>query len=643
MSAVPEREERAGSRLSARWRWLLFGVVLVACSTRYLARADLVLDDAFIYLDLARNWVAGHGPRFNPGDSHLPASSPGWVMLLAATKLVLPGVGWEPLAVGLTFAALVAACIPLHQLLAARHPLAAAAAPIAIFCAPSVLGLCGHDTNLATAAGLWLLAARQARWWRLLGPLAALVYLARAEGAALGAAVLLSAALAQGWRTEPVVRQLRALAGGLVVGALLVALWHGYFALEFGALLPSTLAAKLAAGRAGWTTFGEALPDRLQASVGHALLAAPGAVALALHVPGLVAWAALHCGLLSLSGIAAYHWYFYPLELALLGANLVGLDLAAGLLLRVLSRAGQRAVLAPLVAIATLAVAWGLYPGEDPGFASMHERRDTYRDAAAWMAARAPAEPGRRPRLLTDEIGALAFFLPGFEVRDTVGLALPVSGPPDVNNVPRAVQLVDPDFLVLPGPPGRVERLVVCADGWHVFTVGYRPKPGVPGRAVMLASDDHVPRDSPTWRLIELARLTRHPLQVTGALVPVEVPGVGTCLRAQAPSVLALELAGPGSQQVLLGFGLEDASWQGDGATDGVSFAVEAVGADGAADRIFTRTLRPVAEPADRGVQGATVALPRGTASLRLITESAGGPRSHGAYWAAVLPSDPAR
>jgi arabinofuranosyltransferase len=290
--------------LSARWRWILFAAVLVACSIRYLAHAEVVLDDAFIYLDLARNWVAGHGPRFNPGDRHLPASSPAWIMLLAATQSVLPGVNWERISVGLTFACLVAACVPLHLLLAPRFPLAATMAPIAIFCASSVVSFCGYDTNFATASGLWLLQARRARWWRTLGPLAALFYLGRAEGAALGAAVLASAALARGWHARAVGQQLHAMAGSIVVGALLVALWHGYFYFEFGALLPSTLAARLAQGRSGWTTFAAALPGAVATSLGSPWLAAAGTLALVFSVPGLVAWTVFHCSLLSLSGIA---------------------------------------------------------------------------------------------------------------------------------------------------------------------------------------------------------------------------------------------------------------------------------------------------------------------------------------------------
>ena len=146
----------------------------------------------------------------------------------------------------------------------------------------------------------------------------------RAEGAALGAAVLASAVLAQGWRVRAIGQQMRAMSGGLAVGLLLVALWHGYFYAEFGAILPSTLAAKLAHGHKGWPTFAAALPGVFRASLCSPWLAAPGALAIVFHAPGLVAWAVIHCTLLALSGIPQK---FYPDPWA---ETLIGVELQIG-------------------------------------------------------------------------------------------------------------------------------------------------------------------------------------------------------------------------------------------------------------------------------------------------------------------------
>jgi len=630
--------------LPARWRWLLFGVVLAACAIRFLARAEIVLDDSFIYLDIARNWLLGHGPRFNPGDQHLLASGPGWLTLLTATKAVLPGAAWEAVALGLGFACLVAACAALHLLLAQRHPLAAAMAPIAIFWAPSVLGVIGNDTAFATAAGLWLLRARQAKWWPALAPLAALFYLARGEGAVLGAAVLASAVLAGGLHWRAVGRQLRSMIGGIVGGMLLLAAWHVYFYLEFNALLPSTLAAKLAMGQAGLPQFAVFLPDVFWNNVGNPWLAAAGALALLIHVSGLPAWAAIHCGLLSLLGIAAYHWYFYPLELVLLTANLVGLDLAAALLLslpwRRIVPSASTLMIAPVLAVATVVGAWFLYVGEDVVFSQLTVRRDTYRDASTWMLGQAmtlPLESHRRPRLLTDEIGMLSFYLPGFEVRDTMGLATPLADPADVLDVARAVERLHPDFLLLPGSRNRTEMVLVGENGWQVFPVAYRPEPGLWGRFVMLGSPDWVPEESPSRRVIDLARMTRQPLRVNGELGAVEVPDVGICLFAHPSSQLAYDLADGDSKDVVVGFGMLDSSWQDGNATDGAGFAINAIGADGKAERVFARTLRPMTEPGDRGVQTATIPLPDGTRELHLSTDSAGNANWDWCYWVEVV------
>jgi hypothetical protein len=405
------------------------------------------------------------------------------------------------------------------------------------------------------------------------------------------------------------------------------------------------VAVKLAHGHGGWPTFASRLPLTISGSLGIPWLAAAGLPGLLLHAPGLVAWATIHCTLLSLTGIASYHWYYYPLELVLLTANLVGLDVAAGALLALLRRLVPGPALLRTVTssggLAIVAVAWLLFPGSEEPRASLLNRRDTYFDASQWLSAQARElrlEDGRRPRLLTDEIGTLAFYLPGFEVRDTVGLALPLHAVSELGSLPPAIARTHPDFLLLPGPADRTEIFLPAPDGWQVFPAAYQPKPGLQGRTIFFGSADQAPQTSPSRRLIGLASLTRRPLQVSGELEPIELPGVGTALLAHAPARLGFDLAGRERERVQIGFGLVDGSWQEANATDGVLFAVEAVVADGRAARVFARTLRPLTEPADRGVHGADVRLPRGTRSLVLVTENAGAADCDWSYWAAVMP-----
>jgi hypothetical protein len=309
---------------------VLFLLFLAASVARYLAQVQPVLDDTFIYLDLARNWLAGIGPRFRAGDQHLPATSPLWLAMLAATKLALPGLAWETVCRALYLAGLALAAVMLHLLLSRRHALAAAMAPIVVFWAPSVPSLCGHDTALATLVALLLLLARQRRHWRALPAFAALFYLARGEGAVFGAAVIASAALANGATRPAIAQQVRAMAPGLFAGGLLVAAWHGYLLVEFGKLLPSTLAAKVLQTQAGWPSFWSELPKWFWHGLWSPWLAAATAVPLLLHSRGLVAWVVVHCGFMAVAGVAAYHWYYYPLELVSAVAVLLGLDLIAG-------------------------------------------------------------------------------------------------------------------------------------------------------------------------------------------------------------------------------------------------------------------------------------------------------------------------
>jgi hypothetical protein len=623
--------------MPARLRWVLFALVLGASVLRYLAEEQVILDDAFIYVDLARNWLEGIGPRFRAGDQHLPATGALWLVVLTATKLVLPGATWEAVCSGLCLAALAGASTLLHLLLCRRHALAAVMAPIAVFWPPSVPSLCGHDTALATCVGLGLLLARSARRWNAVPVLAALFYLARGEGAVFGAAVTASAAVADGTSRAAILGQVRRMVPGLIAAALLVAAWHGYLLMEFGKVLPSTLSAKVQQAKAGWPTVGAQLPQWFVSSLGNAWLAAAGAIPLLLHCRGLVAWAVIHCGFMALAGVAAYHWYFYPLELTLAVAVLLGIDLIAGSAL-LLPWPRVAAGLGRVLAAAGLAVGWLLYADHKVGLPE--ERQQTYQAAAQWMLAQAEALPTRgqrRPRLLTDEVGLLSYYLPGFDIHDVVGLVDPVDDPKRMYDVVFHLRERQPDFVFLGGEPDRAESVKLGEDGWEILRIAYRPAPGYVGRFVHTWPTVVPPEGSLDRRVFELAALTRHPILKSGDLYPVNVPSIGNCLFAHPPAKLVYEWPA-GGRRVALGFGMLDACWKGDASTDGVGFAVDAVSEAGVETRLFARELRPKTVEADRAPVVETIAIPAGTRRLHLSTEILGDSRWDFGYWGLVWP-----
>jgi hypothetical protein len=109
---------------------------------------------------------------------------------------------------------------------------------------------------------------------------------------------------------------------------------------------------------------------------------------------------------------------------------------------------------------------------------------------------------------------------------------------------------------------------------------------------------------------------------------PIVQPGViegpsGLAVSAHPPDAMTLPLdAAPA--RVSFEFGIRDEAWQGANQTDGVEFRVSAVVA-GRRIPIWTRYLDPLHNPADRGVQRASVAEPHPNATA-LVFETLPGP-----------------
>jgi hypothetical protein len=136
---------------------IAFLVVLAVCGALYWNASPVLLDDSFTYLRVAQNWLAGYGPRFNPGDAHMPITSPGWLLLLMAGKMLVPAASFVTIAKVTAFARLLGASL----VLARRHPqlpLAANLAPIPVFFTPWMAALAAM-TPLALLAGLAMIQA----------------------------------------------------------------------------------------------------------------------------------------------------------------------------------------------------------------------------------------------------------------------------------------------------------------------------------------------------------------------------------------------------------------------------------------------------------------------------------------------------
>jgi hypothetical protein len=633
--------------LSRRARFGIFAFVLTGSALLYARSSQVLLDDAFIYLRVARHVLAGLGPRFNPGDAHVPITGVGWLALLVTAKLLLPGVPLLTLAKGLFIGCLALASLALHALLAQRLPLASLLASVPIFFTPWMQTLCGHDTALALGAGLGLVWSIEAKRFTLAPVLAALCYLARGEGAVF-AALALAVAFLRALRAGPErPASLRRLLLGSSIAATLVLAWHAWYASEFGALLPSTLAAKRLQARGPWQSFASLLGPHLLRILEPrwlAVLGIGGVFTLARTLPLLVAWPLVHYATLALLGVAYYFWYFLPIDFVVALAVLVGL---AGVL-EIAARASS-ALRGPLARAGfvtlcvTLSVA-ALSPARraildarsgqrNPLRAGPETRWAAYREVSDWIRSHPLREPSRPPTLLVDEIGLFGFFLPDARIVDVVGLAVPIESEARFFDWAHFARELEPDAIVRPWTQDVTEMLVSRRDGgWMSFARSFRPTRDYNGVS-LFERREREPHGA-AWPT-GLLRASEAPLLTSQPMILEKREGIGWILFAHARSELSHPVP-PHARRLELGFGFLDGARAG--ATDGARFEVSVLLHDGSRRLLWSHVLRPREAAADCGPQAATVALPGDGLEKLLLTID---PLEHAAwdwtYWSRIV------
>jgi len=241
-------------------------------------------------------------------------------------------------------------------------------------------------------------------------------------------------------------------------------IWHLYYFSQFSDFFPDTLRVKMAQGASGkWPLFYAFLPKRL-AMVGTyspllAIIACVGAFRLMRTFPLLLLWPLAHAAAFTALKIPFYHWYYSTLQYVVLTAFLLGLT-------EVLSFAwqyggGGRIIAALLAVLVTVYAYHGVsyskifdakallreiatpleqrWIGKDP-------RYTVYHQVADWLKA---GKGDHRPTVvLADEVGILGFYLPGYELRDSVGLATPGLEASDLLNYGLVIHRYGVQYLV---------------------------------------------------------------------------------------------------------------------------------------------------------------------------------------------------
>ncbi|MEN6626178.1 MAG: hypothetical protein ABFD69_08145 [Candidatus Sumerlaeia bacterium] len=433
------------------WEILAFAAALLACCLYYATALGCRIDDSFIYLRVAENFLDSGRPIYNIGDERFISTSPLWLFLIIAAKLVVWGAELTSISKWLYILSLVASSLCLRSICRGRYPLAASLAPLAVFCSPLAINAVGMEFAVTLATGLALIRAFERQKWILFGFCGGLFYLARSEGALL-VAVMMAVFVGRMYRQSGSRREFLARVWTPIDACLIVVMiWHLYYLMSFGRFFPDTLHAKIEQGLSGiWPLYHQSILKNLfQTARGHGLacgLMLVGAVAMARRFPWIAGWAAIQTAAYCMLRVPEYVWYYHSLVFAASFSLLVGVETT----LRFIRRGWPR--LHPAAAI--LLVAFVLYwsnlpqsrfaPWQDP-------RRNAYRQAAEWIRTQ---DAGPKT-IVMDEIGIVGYCLKDYSVFDTVGLSSPGVTRQTMARIEPLVRVHAPSFVVLRIPQGK--------------------------------------------------------------------------------------------------------------------------------------------------------------------------------------------
>jgi hypothetical protein len=435
-------------------------VGLTAALALYLSyrNRDFQFDDGLIYQRYVRNWLAGAGLVYNPGERFNGLTSPLFGYVVMAAAAVLRDV---QLAVCVVSGTALAATIGLFAAVFARAagPLGAVLGALLVACCRYFYITFGMETTLFIALiglALWLFDRGDSF---LLGIALALLVATRFEGALLVPALAVEH-FRQGRRLPPPAHFILPI---VILSA--IAAFNSWY---YGAPLPATVMAKLYQGSSGywggWKGFfdiGYQVPLVFSSDwsvIGPVLL---------LGIVGVVAvgGASLNRIALSFLGLTTafylvfripnYHWYYAPyyafgMFYAGAGASLLIGRLAAG---PRLVRPAALAVLALALYLPARSLA-----GTLPTLGQIGS--EIYRSAGLWLAANTPADA----TVAAVEIGFIGWYSDR-PIIDILGLVNPLNAAA-VGRRDLFAWLTDysPDYILVHQPPSGFEVAAIDAE-----------------------------------------------------------------------------------------------------------------------------------------------------------------------------------
>jgi len=344
----------------ARHRYSIALLAVVGLATAHAAMYVLPFEDAYISFRYVEHLAAGHGFAYNPGERVEGCSSIGWVVLLAAARMIGLAVPTTAHALALLAGlALIVVAVRMATRWTRRPWLGLfVGACVAAHGTWAYYAGSGMETTLfallVNAAVLVLTSSGPRRPW-LCGALLAVGAMVRPEGAGYFVAIAATLLVVARHRRE-------ALQVAIAFGALFVPyfLWRWHY---FGYPLPNTFYAKARVGGAG---LGTGLEQVEQFATLHLFWLAPIGVVLIARARGLSRWLCLVAALIAAAAaniiaVGGDSFAFYRFFLPALPAGTIAILFGAKLALPALApRFSWSSALQTKIAVAAPAVlaAW---------------------------------------------------------------------------------------------------------------------------------------------------------------------------------------------------------------------------------------------------------------------------------------------
>lgn len=451
-----------------------FSGITLACLFYYLVYQSVILDDAFIYFRIVKNLIEMGKPVFNIGDTSFVATSPLWVVILAASKVILPFFTLELIAKLWWAILLTAASTFAYFTFSPFIGKWAVFAACPFFLSPVIGSMTGNEIALLYLALFGLIWACIFQKPIYSGIFLGIGYLARGEFV-LAVIPLFLYFIFNKNRQNPESKYIIADLIKISAAAFFFAApWHSYYFMTFHNFFPTTFSIKMLQGQSGqWILFHQVIFVSLYPLLSGRLYLLILTVIGVWKQPYLFRFMAIytlfHTVLYTILKIPYYHWYYYDYDIFVLFLTLFGVfsviemgnsfmtQLAQSKQLSWMAREMPQRMMSAIILVSLFALIFPMrfelfLPNH---FSGIYQNNHTDRRYNSYEEVSNQLQKVVRPNdiILADEVGIISYFLQNQEIRDTNGLASPNTTVSNMNDWSYFIDYYKPQFIILRGKP----------------------------------------------------------------------------------------------------------------------------------------------------------------------------------------------